>query len=156
VTRERGPHGRFTKGHARVPGSGRRKGQRPKVLQEAKAACEAIIDDPAYRENLKARAINGELAPAMEVLLWQYAKGKPREARAIETSPDLAVNMSKVSVGSMTVVPIERLTDEELDFYLAVAEKGPAIPIEATAAAEPGRSDDAVMRPVDEAPRRTR
>jgi hypothetical protein len=44
------------------------------------------------------------------------------------------------------LVPIERLTDEELDFYLALAEKGRAIPIDATATAEHGRSDDAMAR----------
>jgi hypothetical protein len=63
----------------------------------------------------------------------------------------MEVNMTKVSVGAMPVVPIEHLTDEELEFYLRLAEKGRAIPIDATATAEPGRSDDAVMRPVDEA-----
>lgn len=31
----------------------------------------------------------------------------------------------------MTIVPNERLTNEELDFYLALAEKGRAIPIQA-------------------------
>jgi hypothetical protein len=38
-------------------------------------------------------------------------------------------------VNNVTVVPLERLTDEELDFYLALVEKGRAIPIEATATA---------------------
>jgi hypothetical protein len=43
-------------------------------------------------------------------------------------SSDMAVNMTKVSVGSMTVVPMERLTDEELEFCLGLPEKGLAIP----------------------------
>jgi hypothetical protein len=39
---------------------------------------------------------------------------------------------TNLAVNNMTVVPLERLTDEELDFYLALAEKGRAIPIEAS------------------------
>jgi hypothetical protein len=35
-----------------------------------------------------------------------------------------------VQVNNFTVVPVERLTDEELDFYLAMAEKGRAVPID--------------------------
>ncbi len=79
--REPGSNGRFLKGHRRVPGSRRRKGQRPHVLFDVKAACEAIVDDPAYRENLRTRAIRGELSPAMETLLWQrMAPGESRPA----------------------------------------------------------------------------
>lgn len=40
---------------------------------------------------------------------------------------------NNVSVNNMTIVPIERLTNEELDFYLALAEKGRAVPIDVTA-----------------------
>lgn len=32
--------------------------------------------------------------------------------------------VSNITVNNVTVVPIERLTDEELDFYIALAEKG--------------------------------
>jgi hypothetical protein len=34
--------------------------------------------------------------------------------------------MTQVSVGAITVLPIERLTDEELEFYRVLAEKGRA------------------------------
>ena len=46
---------------------------------EAKAVCAAIVDDPAYRKKLIARAKAGELAPAIEAMLWHYAYGKPKE-----------------------------------------------------------------------------
>ena len=39
----------------------------------------AIVDDPAYRRNLASRARRGKLAPAVECMLWHYAKGKPTE-----------------------------------------------------------------------------
>ena len=37
----------------------------------------SIVDDPIYRANLLARAQTGTLAPAIEQMLWHYAKGKP-------------------------------------------------------------------------------
>ena len=36
-------------------------------------------DDPAYRRSLGRRLRTGKLSPAMECLLWYYAKGKPKE-----------------------------------------------------------------------------
>jgi len=38
---------------------------------------------------------------------------------------------NSLTLNNVTVVPIARLTDEELDFYIALAEKGRAIPIDA-------------------------
>jgi hypothetical protein len=38
---------------------------------------------------------------------------------------------NSVTINNVTVVHAERLSDEELDFYLALAEKGGAIPIDA-------------------------
>ena len=58
---------------------GRRKGTPNKVTTEAKAVCAAIVDDPTYRKKLIARAKAGELAAAIEAMLWHYAYGKPKE-----------------------------------------------------------------------------
>jgi hypothetical protein len=58
---------------------GRPKGTPNKATVEAKAACAALVDDPAYREALAKRLRAGKLSPAMECMLWHYAKGKPRE-----------------------------------------------------------------------------
>ena len=58
---------------------GRRKGTSNKVTAEAKAVCAAIVDNPTYRKKLVARAKAGELAPAIEAMLWHYAYGKPKE-----------------------------------------------------------------------------
>ncbi len=58
---------------------GRKKGTPNKATVEAKLACSEIIDDPAYRFKLLSRARAGKLAPAVECMLWHYAKGKPKE-----------------------------------------------------------------------------
>ena len=34
---------------------------------------------PVYRDRLKARLLAGRLPPALECLLWHYAKGKPKD-----------------------------------------------------------------------------
>jgi hypothetical protein len=49
-----------------------------------------------------------------------------RHAR-VYGQPDPPQNLT---VNKVTIVPIERLTDEELDFYERMAAKGRAIPIE--------------------------
>jgi hypothetical protein len=58
---------------------GRRSGSLNKATVEAKAACAELVDDPAYRRSLARRLRTGKLSPAMECLLWYYAKGKPKE-----------------------------------------------------------------------------
>lgn len=50
---------------------------KPKPSTETISYCLSVIDDPLYRRNLLKRARSGRLRPAMECMLWYYAKGKP-------------------------------------------------------------------------------
>jgi hypothetical protein len=45
-----------------------------------------MVDNPAYRRALMKRLLAGELAPAMETMLWAYAKGKPKETVVLDGS----------------------------------------------------------------------
>jgi hypothetical protein len=63
---------------------GRRPGSLNKATIEVKQACAELVDDPAYRAKLKQRLLAGTLSPALESLLWYYAKGKPREDIGVE------------------------------------------------------------------------
>ena len=58
---------------------GRRPGSLNKATVEARAFCASIVDDPVYQAKLRRRAIAGTLSPAIESMLWYYAKGKPKE-----------------------------------------------------------------------------
>lgn len=58
---------------------GRQPGSLNNATVKAKAACVALVDDPAYRRSLGKWLRTGKLSPAMECLLWYYAKGKPKE-----------------------------------------------------------------------------
>jgi hypothetical protein len=69
---------------------GRKTGTLNKATIEVKQACAEIVDDPVYRRNLAQRAMDGKLAPAVEALLWYYAKGKPKEIVDVNHSQRLA------------------------------------------------------------------
>ena len=78
--KKRAGNGRNGLGHfVNAPGPGRKKGVPNKATAEVRAACVAIVDDPQYRTKLLARARAGTLAPAVECMLWHYAKGKPKD-----------------------------------------------------------------------------
>jgi len=56
---------------------GRKKGTFNKATTEARVACAELVDDPTYRAKLRDRLLAAQLAPAVETMLWHYAKGKP-------------------------------------------------------------------------------
>jgi hypothetical protein len=53
---------------------GRRLGSLNKTTIEAKAACAELVDDPAFRRSLARRLHSRKLSPALECMLWYYAK----------------------------------------------------------------------------------
>ena len=71
---------RATRTSFRPGQSGNPRGRRPGTLTrktiEVRDICNALVDDPEYRESLRRRMIEGN-AGSMEVLVWHYAKGKP-------------------------------------------------------------------------------
>jgi hypothetical protein len=66
-----------------TPGPGRRKGTPNKATVEVKEACRLLVDDPMYVTGLRKRLLAGKLPPAVECMLWHYAKGKPKEQAEI-------------------------------------------------------------------------
>ena len=66
----------------RKGGPGRPKGTPNKTTTEVKLAAQALVDDPLYRKQLRRRMIGGTLAPAIEVMLWHYAKASRRTTRS--------------------------------------------------------------------------
>ena len=49
------------------------------VSRATKLDCLAMIEDPAYRRKLLQDLRKRKLRPAVECMLWYYAKGKPKE-----------------------------------------------------------------------------
>lgn len=70
----------------------------PTGLRIARDRARQILDDPLYFKQLKDRALAGMLPPMLEVMLHQYAYGKPIER--IEVLDD---NNSREDFGAMSV-----------------------------------------------------
>ena len=97
-------HTAFKKGHRRV--GGRQKGTPNKTTAEVKAACSLIVDDEDYRKALLKAARSRTLAPAMECLLWYYAKGRPTEH---------VEHAGGVAVAELTPAMLKHMSSEELE-----------------------------------------
>ena len=54
-----------------------------KSTHEAREFCASVVDDPVYQANIRRRALAGELQPAIEQMLWYYAKGKPVDRQEV-------------------------------------------------------------------------
>jgi len=64
----------FKTGHTKV--GGRRAGVPNKGTAELRQWAAQVISDPVYQKRLRERLLSGE-AGRMEMVLWQYACGKP-------------------------------------------------------------------------------
>lgn len=62
---------------------GRQKGTQNKVTIAAREFALSIVEDESYRLGLQERALSGKLHPSIEVMLWHYAHGKPKETHEV-------------------------------------------------------------------------
>ena len=70
---------RNTSGLKRGGSPGRPKGVPNAATRVGREFAARIVCDAAYQAEVRRRALAGELAPAMECLLWHYAHGKPSQ-----------------------------------------------------------------------------
>jgi hypothetical protein len=99
---------------------------------EGQAFARSILNSQAYRDDLKLRASQGKLAPAVEVMLWHYGYGKPVEQVNINVTP---------GTEDLASLPIDELHRRalELERYLAEAvQLAEAIPAEILYGTAPG------------------
>lgn len=66
-------------------GPGRRKGVPNRITPEVRECARRLVEDADYCANLLVR-LRGGTAGQMEVLLWQYAYGKPRDSPPLDSS----------------------------------------------------------------------
>ena len=74
----RNDKGQFVAGHVGMS-PGRPKGSKDKRTIEAQQLAARLVDDPDYRKKLLADMRVRKVAPAIEVMLWHYAYGKPKD-----------------------------------------------------------------------------
>jgi hypothetical protein len=77
---------RNTRGLKRTAGPGRPKGRPNQATLELRRLAEQIIDNPEYLQKLTQAMIDRTVAPAVEVMLWAYAKGRPTASVAADRS----------------------------------------------------------------------
>ncbi len=75
-------------------GPGRKPGVPNRVTAEAREACSKLVDDPVYLVNLRKRLLSGRLAPAVETMIWHYAKGKPKESVDVNMAAQIAFTLN--------------------------------------------------------------
>jgi hypothetical protein len=57
-----------------------------RITREARLAAAQIVDDPDYRAMMLERAKKGLLHPGVEMMLWYYRYGKPKDVFEIQPS----------------------------------------------------------------------
>jgi hypothetical protein len=98
--------------HKKLKTGGRQKGTPNKITVEARAAAALIVDDPIYRRTLARDMRARTVQPAIESLLWHYAKGKPKDV--VEISLDVTARAAQIAEA------VQAMTDEELAAYDAL------------------------------------
>lgn len=58
---------------------GRQRGTVNRVTAEVQKAATELVDSPKYRAKLKRDLESRVVGPAIEQMLWYFAKGKPKE-----------------------------------------------------------------------------
>ena len=81
---------------------GRPKGVPNKVTVEARDLAQKLLTEPTYCEKFKARLLAGELAPALEAMVWHYAYGKPIERIEVDAPEPVKVISHFYGVNSTT------------------------------------------------------
>ena len=89
--------------------AGKPRGTQNRVTAQAREMAALIVDDPDYREALRARMIAGT-AGMMEPLLWAYAKGKPVD-RVEHGGPGAFAEMTDAELRARLVAALDLLTD---------------------------------------------
>lgn len=91
---------------------------------EAQAFSRQLLGSAVYRADLEKRLLAGELPPAIEVMLWHYAYGKPVENIALTvndeqdfsemSSQDLLAASEKLNAQLQEVLAMENALQGEL------------------------------------------
>jgi hypothetical protein len=68
-------------------GPGRPKGGHNKVTLQARELAVALVNSSKYLGHVKRQMEAGTLHPALQVMLWHYAFGKPKETVKVEGGP---------------------------------------------------------------------
>ena len=101
---------RFRRGRTKTGGRGL--GTPNLITNDVKECARRLVQDPTYLVGLQRRLRSGGAGP-IEMLLWHYAYGKPRETMAV----------SAAHVEPTQPVDLSKLTSPELEALAVLLEK---------------------------------
>jgi hypothetical protein len=91
---------------------GRKKGTPNKTTVELREFFSSVLRDPAYRAQLLTKARLGTLPPPVEIALWYYEMGKPKET--IDQHLDVSVQHAPETLAKLVrKLPTEQLLELE-------------------------------------------
>jgi len=95
----------FKPGHVKV--GGRAKGVPNRATAEIRDFARNLLEDPAYKEALRARLIKGQ-AGSVEIQLLHYAYGKPKSEEATTAIPSWLALLENLIAREPRVDPRDR------------------------------------------------
>lgn len=101
--------GRFAIGRTKT--GGRTRGTQNRVTAEVRELTRSILSDANYLRSLIKRLRNGHLPGSMEVLLWHYAYGKPKETLSIAPTDIREPTDFDIDLSAMTPQELQNLGD---------------------------------------------
>lgn len=101
------------------PGETPKEPRRPRGKMITKLDCLQMIEDPVYRARLLEDLRVRKLRPAVECMLWYYAKGKPKEM--VEHSGTLSLQQE------LSALTPEELHKRALDVASMLAKQAPTV-----------------------------
>ena len=91
--------GKFTPNHPKL--GGRARGTPNKRTVYGREFAERLCKDSDYLASVEARAKAGKLPPGVEVMLWYYAHGKPRESLELSGNIGSGRDVSQMSTAEL-------------------------------------------------------
>lgn len=85
--------------------------------------CRKLVEDKKYQEQLRISLVARTCAPAIEMMVWAYAYGRPTE------HIDLNKNTNEGDLSAMSLLELQKLAgkvQEELSEAVEIAKKLPA------------------------------
>lgn len=100
----------FAKGHPKL--GGRHAGVPNKATQEIKTLASRLLDE-IYWASLKRRLDSGRAAPALELRLWAYLYGEPKQTVDIPGFGDVATLLARKVIHKLQPGPSRELAPAE-------------------------------------------
>jgi hypothetical protein len=97
------------------PGTGRKpKGCTNKATRLVQQFCREVLESKEYRESLYRRVVTDSLPPALEVMLYAYAYGKPKERVELNVTNDMEAQVRDATLPDIDM-EIQQLSREVLE-----------------------------------------